>query len=221
MSCGFKSQYKLQEGKMAFLKTEDLELIRVMREVNLLEHIIPSKLKGVKEETGVAVCSDCHRKKSISTHLDKVLTEAGSQNLLHEFKLNGTALLLTPSLVTAVHHEDEILIKNIAGAITLGKIKNHFMIIGHHPCGAAGLHGLSLHDNFELMFRGRQNILENFPELIVSCFMHVDYSGIFTDKKEKTYHVDMSAWGKYCEDFAKYDYTTSPLFNLQSDAATN
>lgn len=197
---------------MTFLNANDLALIEEMRKVNLLGHIIPSKLKGVIEETGVAVCSDCHRKRAISSHLSKVLVEAGSKNLLHEFKLNGTALLLTPSRVTSAHHEDQILIKNIEAAISLGKIKDHFMIIGHHPCGAAGLHGLSLHDCFELMSRGRQNLLSRFPELIVSCFMHIDYSGILTDKKEKTYHINMGSWDSYCKEFAKYDYTNSPLF---------
>lgn len=196
------------------LNEQDFRLIREMRGQGLLQDIDIGRLSDVREQTVLIACSDCHQREDLDGHLEWVVRKITTNPLIHPFRLHGLAFRLAPSLVTERFHEDEMMMGEIEEAIQLDKLRRRVMIVGHMPCGKARKHGLSLFDCIELYVRGRQNIRTRFPQLTVSCHLHVDYTDSpQRELSKRTYHIETSLWPKYAAELAQYDHTQSPIFN--------
>ncbi len=189
----------------------DLDLINKMLEAQLLENIKLEKLLQVSEVTGVITCSDCYQREDMNKHWNNLFDKLGKNPLLHISKLNGLPLRLVKSCVTEKHQEHLMMLDEIADSMALGRIEKTLKIVGHIPCGKATKHGLSLYDTIELYVQSRIYLSEEFPELDISCYVHVDFTSMDIERGKKTFHLDTSKWDLYKEEFVKYDHTKSAL----------
>ena len=161
------------------------ETIELLRELGVLEDINPTLLSD-----GVLVgCGDCDRSPELLNFYRGQLEKKNGKARLHLIMVNGGPLRL-------VHKEkgedsvtiQEFLMNQIEGSLALKKL-NRVILLGHGPCGQAGLWGMNIEKTIAAFFEARDKVLARVKcEVVVP--VHIDYDG----KKMKTYHVDYPKW---------------------------
>lgn len=176
----------------------DLQLIKRLREAGIFEDVDPHRIKNNHQGFIVVVCGDCDQATDIHGHHSSITSRIGQLRGIHEFKLNGGALRLP--LKSPLNKKglpaDKVLLRDIKDAIFLKEMQT-IVIYAHFPCGAAGLCGLTVLEQLDLLVKAKRRLKKEFSEVKVACFFHVDY----TNGRKRTYFISLQNWEENREKF--------------------
>lgn len=168
---------------MAHLSVEQRRVIEELVGAKVLVPLDPTLMND-----GVLVgCGDCDRSGEYLDWHRELLEEAEKRGRLHLVMVNGGPLqLVYPGTGLAVKNW---LVEQIEGGFKLKGLRRA-ILMGHAPCGQAGVWKLSIPDTIGMYFKTAEKLKSHVPDCETVIRLHVDYDG----KEMKTYHVDHAQW---------------------------
>jgi len=171
------------------LSVADRAFIRVLRDANVLQDV----RKHLLDQSNGAIfvgCSDADRFGDIFKHHADMQTSCRTDPRIHVLAWHGGALACAPcSPINRRKHADEVFLDQITDARALKGI-NLVALYAHAPCGAAGLHGVSLERALAIQIRAKLRIKMLNNGIQVACFFHVDYG----EGVKRTYFFSRERW---------------------------
>jgi hypothetical protein len=112
---------------------------------------------------------------------------------IHVFGWHGGALACAPGSPINRHKQaHNVFLNQIADARALKQI-DVVVLYAHAPCGAAGLHGVSLTRAFELSISAKIKIKTLNEGIKVVCCFHVDHG----NGKKRSYFLSRLDWERW------------------------
>lgn len=108
---------------------------------------------------------------------------------IHEFKLNGGALLIAKNSPLTHLGEDRVLIEHIRSASRMKKIHT-VVLFAHAPCGMAGMFGLDLKQVLDNLIDAKLRLKSELVGVKVVCFVHIARP----DGVRRTYFISAAKW---------------------------
>lgn len=173
-------------------RSEDVRLIRLLREANVLVDVDGHKLNAPNGVIPV-VCPDCDQAADIDGHVHKLLDESGGKIRLHSLKQHGGGMLISEACpLDREFNIDRYLLKHIGIARSLKDI-NTIILYVHAPCGAAQLEGLNVVEILYHVVEAKRRVKATWPNDRISCYIHVDY----TNERKRTYFLGRGAFERW------------------------
>jgi hypothetical protein len=108
---------------------------------------------------------------------------------IHEFKLNGGALLIAAKSPLTHLGEDRVLIEHIRSAMRMKKIQT-VVLFAHAPCGMAGMFNLDLKHVLDNLIEAKLRLKSELVGAKVVCFVHIARP----DGIRRTYFISAAKW---------------------------
>ncbi len=168
---------------MAHLSVQNKNVIAELIKAGALTDLDPALM-----DDGVLFgCGDCDRSGEYLDWHRELLEGSGKKGRLHLVMLNGGPLKLVQPRKNLTIIQDEI-VREIEGGFMLKGLRRA-ILLGHAPCGQAGIWKLSIPDTIDLYFEAAEVLKNRIPDCEVVVRLHVGY-----DEEMKTYHVDHAKW---------------------------
>ena len=171
------------------LSKEDLEAVRQLRDLNILDEV-----KGhlLDQRKGIILisCADGDQFNDIFSQKVKLQEGHCEYPRVHTFCWNGGALRLAPN--SPVNKPGRSTCRDLLDEIKDARMMKAIDTIAlyiHAPCGKARAYNLSFINEINLLMSAKTNIKKENPNIHVACFGHIDYG----DKK-RTYFISRENW---------------------------
>lgn len=194
------------------VREEDVKLLELLKRDKVLMPINVNFF-GVKKGAALIACGDCDHFDDTWQHFKHLFKTARKPSRIFPVTRAGGAIWVPKSeLLDRVSlPRDEDIFFDLGVATEKKEISTIFTSI-HAPCGAAGLYGLSLFDQIELLVKSKERIKEKYSHiegLEVKGFAPICYPGV----RRRTYFVSAATWYEKQEQYREFDYTPGRLFS--------
>ncbi len=181
------------------LSIRDRQLVDMMRQGDVLVNTDSTKFN---QHVGsiIVCCSDGDQLTDLLNHNASMAIESEGQTRPHTIANHGGAMLLSDGVNLFEEHDVSGLIRTeIAQAIKMKGIRSVALMV-HTPCGASSMIDLDVVGTVDHMVRGKKMLKEYFPEIMFTCFLHVDYG----QNRRRTYFVPKDTFEEW---YGEYEVT--------------
>jgi hypothetical protein len=172
------------------LSTVDKE--RMIKNTGIILESVIRRSQNDDEATMIAKMSE-----AVTEGYFKTTKRLSRSVMFHVLTANGGPLLIPEKSPLNINNARNFLMNQIREAIKIKNVKN-IVLYTHAPCGAAGLVGLFIEEQVQLLMDAEKELVQRFPDITVTRYFHVDYSSQPQPghKSKETYFVSKENWEK-------------------------